>query len=68
MGEGPEERDGGFDLDIPVVASRRAFFEQESVVADPVEKLESDLTPDQIAEKLRTMRETAADRTGSDPT
>lgn len=57
--------DKGFDFDIPVVASRREFFEQEALVSDPPETLETDLEPDEVAENLRSMREAAGRRTGS---
>ena len=61
---GPDE-DKGFDFDIPVVASRRDFFEQEALVSGPPEPLESDLAPDEVADSLRSMREAASRRTES---
>jgi hypothetical protein len=57
--------DRGFDFDIPVVASRREFFEQEALVSGPAEPLDADLGPDEVADNLRSMREAASRRTGS---
>lgn len=57
--------DKNFDFDIPVVASRREFFEQEALVSGPPESLETDLEPDEVAESLKSMREAASRRTGS---
>ncbi|HEX2149542.1 MAG TPA: hypothetical protein VHI31_05130 [Actinomycetota bacterium] len=59
------EDDKGFDFDIPVVADRREFFEQEAVVAEPPGQLDSDLEPDDVAANLKAMRESASQRTGS---
>jgi len=59
------EDDKGFDLEVPVVASRREFFEQEAMVAGPSEELSSDLEPDEVAERLKNMREAAAERTAT---
>lgn len=59
------EDEKGFDFDIPVVASRREFFEQEAVVSGPPDELESDLEPDEVAESLKSMREAAGRRTES---
>jgi len=59
------EDDKGFDLEVPVVASRREFFEQEAIVAGPSEELSSDLEPDEVAERLKNMREAAAERTAA---
>ncbi|HEX2179415.1 MAG TPA: hypothetical protein VHL54_07845 [Actinomycetota bacterium] len=55
----------GFDFDIPVVASRREFFEQEALVSGPPESVDTDLEPDQVAENLKSMREAARLRTES---
>ncbi|HEX2054445.1 MAG TPA: hypothetical protein VHJ78_12065 [Actinomycetota bacterium] len=61
-----DEQEKGFDFDIPVVTSRREFFEQESVVSEPPdEQLDTALEPDQVAEELRSMRESAAERTAA---
>lgn len=60
-----DEQDKDFNLDIPVVASRREFFEQEAVVAEPAEELPSDLEPDGVAESLKQMRESATERTNA---
>lgn len=57
--------DKAFDFEVPVVASRREFFEQESMVAGPSEELSSDLEPDEVAESLKNMREAAAERTAA---
>jgi len=59
------EDEQGFDLEVPVVASRREFFEQEAMVAGPSEELSSDLEPDEVAERLKNMREAAAERTAA---
>lgn len=58
-----EEQDEGFDFDIPVVTSRREFFEQEAAVAGPPDDIDADIEPDEVAENLRRMREAAAERT-----
>lgn len=58
-----EDQEKGFDFDVPVVASRSEFFEQESMVSGPGEELAADLESDEVAEALRLMRETAAKRT-----
>lgn len=59
------EEEKGFDFDIPVVADRREFFEQEAVLSDPPGELKSDLEPDEVAESLKAMRESAAKRTAA---
>lgn len=59
------EDDKGFDFDIPVVADRREFFEQEALVSGPPDKLPTDLEPEEVAESLKAMRESASRRTGS---
>ncbi|HYN98275.1 MAG TPA: hypothetical protein VEU28_01220 [Actinomycetota bacterium] len=59
------EDDKGFDFDIPVVADRREFFEQEAMVAEPPAALDSDLEPGDVAANLRAMRESASQRTAS---
>lgn len=59
------EDDEGFDFDIPVVADRREFFEQEALVSGPPAKLPTDLKPEDVAEVLKAMRESASRRTGS---
>ena len=59
------EEEKGFDLNIPVVADRRQFFEQEAGVSDPPGELTSDLDPDEVADKLKAMRESAARRTAA---
>jgi hypothetical protein len=56
------EEEKGFDFNIPVVADRREFFEQEAVLSDPPGELENDLEPDEVAESLKAMRESAARR------
>lgn len=59
--DGPHEpRD--FDFEIPVVASRREFFEQEAVVSGPGEDLESELVSEEVVESLKSMREEAGRR------
>ena len=60
-----EDQEKGFDFDVPVVASRREFFEQESMVAGPGEELAADLESEEFAEALKSMRETAARRTSA---
>jgi hypothetical protein len=60
-----EEQDKGFDFDIPVVTSRREFFEQEAAVAGPSEDIDTDIEPDEVADNLRRMREAAAERTAA---
>ena len=59
------EEEKGFDFDIPVVADRREFFEQEAVLSDPPGELVNDLEPDEVAESLKAMRESAAKRTAA---
>jgi hypothetical protein len=59
------EDDKGFDFDIPVVADRREFFEQEALVSGPPDQLSADLEPDDVAENLKAMRESAARRTAT---
>lgn len=59
------EEEKGFDFNIPVVADRREFFEQEAVVSDPPGELTNDLEPDEVAESLKAMRESAARRTAA---
>lgn len=59
------EEEKGFDFDIPVVADRREFFEQEAVLSDPPGELKSDLEPDEVAESLKAMRESAVKRTAA---
>jgi hypothetical protein len=59
------DEEKGFEFDIPVVADRREFFEQEAVVADAPEELASDLQPDEVADSLRAMRESATRRTAA---
>lgn len=59
------EEEKGFDFNIPVVADRREFFEQEAVLSDPPEELAGDLEPEEVAESLRAMRESAARRTAT---
>ncbi|MEX0790154.1 MAG: hypothetical protein WD178_05195 [Actinomycetota bacterium] len=59
------EDDKGFDFDIPVVADRREFFEQEALVSGPPDELSTDLAPDDVTESLKAMRESASIRTGS---
>ncbi|CAN5824916.1 hypothetical protein BH23ACT12_BH23ACT12_00810 [soil metagenome] len=59
------EDDKGFDFDIPVVADRREFFEQEALVSGPPGDLSADLAPDDVAESLKAMRESASKRTAS---
>jgi hypothetical protein len=55
----------GFKFDIPVVADRHEFFEQEAVVADAPEELASDLQPEEVADSLKAMRESATRRTAA---
>jgi hypothetical protein len=55
----------GIKFDIPVVTDRREFFDQEVVVAGAPEDLPSDLEPDEVAESLKAMRESAAKRTAA---
>lgn len=62
------EEEKGFDFDIPVVADRREFFEQEAVLSDPPGELAADLEPDEVAENLKAMRESAARRTAAPET
>ena len=52
-----------FDFDIPVVTSRREFFEQEAVVAEHPDELAADLEPDEVVDSLKSMREAATERT-----
>ena len=59
------EDEKGFKFDIPIVADRREFFEQEAAVAGPPEEVASDLEPDEVVRSLKQMRESAGRRTGS---
>lgn len=58
------EDEKGFDFDVPVVADRREFFEQEALVSGPPVELPADLEPEEVAEALKAMRESASRRTG----
>lgn len=62
-----EDDKSGFNLDIPVVADRRTFFETEAVVSGPPDDLETDVDPDELEESLRAMREAATRRTSIEP-
>ena len=59
------QEEKGFDFNIPVVADRREFFEQEAVLSDPPGELANDLEPEEVAESLKAMRESAAKRTAA---
>lgn len=59
------EDEKGFNFDIPIVADRREFFEEEAVVSGPPDVLTNDLEPDDVARSLKEMRESAGRRTGS---
>ena len=59
------EDEKGFNFDIPIVADRREFFEEEALVAGPPAAIKSDLEPEDVARSLKQMRESAGRRTVS---
>ena len=53
-----------YDFEIPVVASRREFFEQEAIFIDEPDGAEPNYPePEDPVEDLKKMREEAATRT-----
>jgi hypothetical protein len=53
-----------FDFEVPVVSSRREFFDQEAIfIDDPDEAEPSYAEPEDPVEDLKKMREQAAKRT-----
>jgi len=61
----PEKKD--YDFDVPVVASRREFFDQEAIFIDEPDGAEPNYPlPEDPVEDLKKMREEAAKRTGKE--
>lgn len=57
----PETKD--YDFEVPVVASRREFFDQEAIFIDEPNDAADFPAPENPVEDLKRMREEAAKRT-----
>jgi hypothetical protein len=61
--ESDDRQKKDFDFEVPVVASRREFFEQEAIFIDEPDEAEPYTEPEDPVEDLKKMREEAAKRT-----
>lgn len=57
----PHKKD--YDFEVPVVASRREFFDQEAILIDEPDAAPDYPEPDDPVEDLKKMREEASKRT-----